>query len=267
MENITIEQQIEVLKNYLPMLATLDENQLKAHIEKNTLNDTVVGMITSELTPKINKAARDSVTGETAASIRKYLKEIDSTIDTEGEEWKGSISNITKKAFEIAKKSASTNAEAKNAELIKAELLAQLEKQYEPTKAELLQYKDKVTQYETAAEKQRRKGIVDGVIGTLPILKDAPTFKHFEKLLSIELEQYDYEQMDGVGVLLKKDGELLKKGANLVTLQSVIEPLANEMGVIRKSDTLPAQNFTNPPLTNGTKKSNNPNSYADAFNH
>ena len=96
MENITIEQQIEVLKNYLPMLATLDENQLKAHIEKNTLNDTVVGMITSELTPKINKAARDSVTGETAASIRKYLKEIDSTIDTEGEEWKGSISNITK---------------------------------------------------------------------------------------------------------------------------------------------------------------------------
>mgnify|MGYP003519746541 FL=1 len=189
MENITIEQQIEVLKNYLPMLATLDENQLKAHIEKNTLNDTVVGMITSELTPKINKAARDSVTGETAASIRKYLKEIDSTIDTEGEEWKGSISNITKKAFEIAKKSASTNAEAKNAELIKAELLAQLEKQYEPTKAELLQYKDKVTQYETAAEKQRRKGIVDGVIGTLPILKDAPTFKHFEKLLSIEMEQ------------------------------------------------------------------------------
>ena len=105
------------------------------------------------------------------------------------------------------------------------------------------------------------------MIGTLLIVIDAPTFKHFEKLLSIELEQYDYEQMDGVGVLLKKDGELLKKGANLVTLQSVIEPLANEMGVIRKSDTLPAQNFTNPPLTNGTKKSNNPNSYADAFNH
>ncbi len=266
MENITIEQQMEVLKNYLPMLSTLDENQLKQHIEKNTLSDTVVGMVTSELTPKINKAARDSVTGETAASIRKYLKEIDSTIDTEGEEWKGSISNITKKAFEIAKKSASTNAEAKNAELIKAELLAQLEKQYEPTKAELQQYKEKVTQYETAAEKQRRKGIVDSVIGTLPILKDAPTFKHFEKLLAIELEQYDYEQMDGVGVLLKKDGELLKKGANLVTLQSVIEPLANEMGVIRKSDTPPAPNFTNPPTTNGTQKSNNPNSYADAFN-
>jgi len=266
MENITLEQQIEVLKNYLPMLATLDENQLKTHIEKNTLNDTVVGMITSELTPKINKAARDSVTGETAASIRKYLKEIDSTIDTEGEEWKGSISNITKKAFEIAKKSASTNAEAKNAELIRAELLAQLEKQYEPTKAELLQYKDKVTQYETAAEKQRRKGIVDGVIGTLPILKDAPTFKHFEKLLAIELEQYDYEQMDGVGVLLKKDGELLKKGANLITLQSVIEPLANEMGVIRKSDTPPTPNFKNPPPTNETTKANNPNSYADAFN-
>ena len=265
MENITLEQQIEVLKNYLPMLATLDENQLKTHIEKNTLNDTVVGMITSELTPKINKAARDSVTGETAASIRKYLKEIDSTIDTEGEEWKGSISNITKKAFEIAKKSASTNAEAKNAELIRAELLAQLEKQYEPTKAELLQYKDKVTQYETAAEKQRRKGIVDGVIGALPILKDAPTFKHFEKLLSIELEQYDYEQMDGVGVLLKKDGELLKKGANLITLQSVIEPLANEMGVIRKSDTPPAPIFTKPPPS-GTPKAGNPNSYADAFN-
>ena len=265
MENITLEQQIEVLKNYLPMLATLDENQLKTHIEKNTLNDTVVGMITSELTPKINKAARDSVTGETAASIRKYLKEIDSTIDTEGEEWKGSISNITKKAFEIAKKSVSTNADTKNAELIRAELLSQLEKQYEPTKAELLQYKDKVTQYETAAEKQRRKGIVDGVIGTLPILKDAPTFKHFEKLLSIELEQYDYEQMDGVGVLLKKDGELLKKGANLVTLQSVIEPLANEMGVIRKSDTPPAPIFTKPPPS-GTPKAGNPNSYADAFN-
>lgn len=266
MENITIEQQIAVLQKYLPMLETLDGDQLKSHIEKNTLSDTVVGMITSELTPKINKAARDSVTGETAASIRKYLKEIDSTIDTEAEEWKGSISNITKKAFEIAKKSASTNADTKNAELIRAELLAQLEKQYEPTKAELLQYKEKVTQYETAAEKQRRKGIVDGVIGTLPILKDAPTYKHFERLLSIELEQYDYEQMDGVGVLLKKDGELLKKGANLVTLQSVIEPLANEMGVIRKSDTPPAPNFTNPPPSNGTPKANNPNSYADAFN-
>ena len=266
MENITIEQQIAVLQKYLPMLETLDGDQLKKHIEKNTLNDTLVGMITSELTPKINKAARDSVTGETAASIRKYLKEIDSTIDTEAEEWKGSICNITKKAFEIAKKSASTNADTKNAELIRAELLAQLEKQYEPTKAELLQYKDKVTQYETAAEKQRRKGIVDGVIGTLPILKDAPTYKHFERLLSIELEQYDYEQMDGVGVLLKKDGELLKKGANLVTLQSVIEPLANEMGVIRKSDTPPAPNFTAPPPTNGTPKANNPNSYADAFN-
>ncbi len=247
------------------MLETLDGDQLKNHIEKNTLNDTVVGMITSEVTPKINKAARDSVTGETAASIRKYLKEIDNTIDTEAEEWKGSISNITKKAFEIAKKSASTNADTKNAELIRAELLAQLEKQYEPTKAELLQYKEKVTQYETAAEKQRRKGIVDGVIGTLPILKNAPTYKHFEKLLSIELEQYDYEQMDGVGILLKKDGELLKKGANLVTLQSVIEPLANEMGVIRKSDTPPPANFT-PPPTNGTPKANNPNSYADAFN-
>jgi sulfite reductase alpha subunit-like flavoprotein len=266
MENITIEQQIAVLQKYLPMLETLDGDQLKSHIEKNTLSDTVVGMITSELTPKINKAARDSVTGETAASIRKYLKEIDSTIDTESEEWKGSISNITKKAFEIAKKSASTNADTKNAELIRAELLAQLEKQYEPTKAELLQYKEKVTQYETAAEKQRRKGIVDGVIGTLPILKDAPTYKHFERLLSIELEQYDYEPMDGVGVLLKKDGELLKKGANLVTLQSVIEPLANEMGVIRKSDTPPAPNFTAPPPTNGTPKANNPNSYADAFN-
>lgn len=94
--------------------------------------------------------------------------------------------------------------------------MAQLEKQYEPTKAELLQYKDKVTQYETAAEKQRRKGIVDGVIGTLPILKDAPTYKHFEKLLSIELEQYDYEQMDGVGVLLKKMVSYLKKVQTLL---------------------------------------------------
>ena len=71
--------------------------------------------------------------------------------------------------------------------------------------------------------------------------------------------------MDGVGVLLKKDGELLKKGANLVTLQSVIEPLANEMGVIRKSDTPPAPIFTKPPPS-GTPKAGNPNSYADAFN-
>jgi hypothetical protein len=34
MENITIEQQIAVLQKYLPMLETLDGDQLKNHIEK-----------------------------------------------------------------------------------------------------------------------------------------------------------------------------------------------------------------------------------------
>jgi hypothetical protein len=144
--------------------------------------------------------------------------------------------------------------------------LAQLEKDYEPTKAELLQYKEKVTQYETAAEKQRRKGIIDSAIDKLPILKNAPIYKYFEQVLSAELEQYDFQNIDGVGFVLKKDDELMKQGANLATLPSVIEHLANDMGVIRKSDTPPPANFTPPPPSNGTPKPNNPNSYADAFN-
>ena len=257
--DITLEQKIAVLRDTLPTLTALSDEQLKTHIESGTVADTVKSIIALELKPTLLKEGKDGAFGEFGTALRKAAKEFDPEVNTDADEWRDTPTKVLKRIVEIAKQKPIPPA---NIDAIKSELKARLKEQYKPLEEELIGYKAKVQEFERVQRNAARENILQGSSEKLNVLKDSPRYKHYLKLAASELERYEFEPLEGVGTVLKdKDGNFLKVENKLQTIESVLRPIAEELDIVKRSDTATPPPIVTP-VSVTTPEAKHPNDYA-----
>ncbi len=258
--DITLEQKIAVIRDTFPALSTLSDEQLKTQIESGEVANTYKSILSAEFKPQMLKEGKDSAFGEFGTALRKAAKEFDPEANTDADEWRDSPTKVLKRVLEMAKSKPIPPA---NIDAIKVELEARLKEQYKPLEEKLSAYETKVQEYEQTARQQQRKGVLDAAFNSLNVLKDSPKHKYLEQIAQAKLAGFDFENVEGVGMVLKdKDGNFAKDGNKLQTIEAILLPIAQELDLVKRSDT------ANPPpivpfqKQDDTKKSH-PNSYAE----
>ena len=242
-------EQIAGIKNALPFLAALDDDQLKKQLEDGKLEESVKNIITLSEKPKFITEGKNAVIAEFGKALRKKATELDPNINTDTDEWKESPIKVFERVLSLKKQDAPADTTQKDKDIaaIKAQIEASIKEQYKPIEARAATLEQQLKQYELQALAAQKQTAVNKVLEKIPLVKDTPKYGMFEFVLNAKLADLSLESLGELGTALKdKNGDYAKDGEVILTLETLVKKLAADADVIRVSDTPPPP----PPPTN-----------------
>lgn len=244
-------EQIAGIKNALPFLNALDDDQLKKQLEEGKLEESVKNIVTLTEKPKFITEGKNAVIAEFGKALRKKATELDPNINTETDEWKESPIKVFERVLSLKKQDATPAADTtqkdKDIAAIKAQIEASIKEQYKPIEDRAATLEQQLKQYELQALAAQKTTAVNKVLEKIPLVKDTPKYGMFEFVLNAKLADLNLESLGDLGTALKdKNGDYAKDGEVILTLETLVKKLAADADVIRVSDTpAPPQPPTN----------------------
>ena len=244
-------EQIAGIKNALPFLNALDDDQLKKQLEEGKLEESVKNIVTLTEKPKFITEGKNAVIAEFGKALRKKATELDPNINTETDEWKESPIKVFERVLSLKKQDATPAADTtqkdKDIAAIKAQIEASIKEQYKPIEDRAATLEQQLKQYELQALAAQKQTAVNKVLEKIPLVKDTPKYGMFEFVLNAKLADLNLESLGELGTALKdKNGDYQKDGEVILTLETLVKKLAADADVIRVSDTTaPPQPPTN----------------------
>jgi len=233
-------EQIAGIKNALPFLSALDDDQLKKQLEEGRLEESVKNIVTLTEKPKFITEGKNAVIAEFGKALRKKATELDPNINTETDEWKESPIKVFERVL-MLKKDATPAADTqkdKDIAVLKAQIEASIKEQYKPIEDRAATLEQQLKQYELQALAAQKQTAVNKVLEKIPLVKDTPKYGMFEFVLNAKLADLSLESLGDLGTALKdKNGDYAKDGDAFLTLETLVKKLAADADVIRVSDT------------------------------
>jgi len=233
-------EQIAGIKNALPFLSALDDDQLKKQLEEGRLEESVKNIVTLTEKPKFITEGKNAVIAEFGKALRKKAAELDPNINTETDEWKESPIKVFERVL-MLKKDATPAADTqkdKDIAVLKAQIEASIKEQYKPIEDRAATLEQQLKQYELQALAAQKQTAVNKVLEKIPLVKDTPKYGMFEFVLNAKLADLSLESLGDLGTALKdKNGDYAKDGDAFLTLETLVKKLAADADVIRVSDT------------------------------
>ena len=234
-------EQIAGIKNALPFLNALDDDQLKKQLEEGKLEESVKNIVTLTEKPKFITEGKNAVIAEFGKALRKKATELDPNINTETDEWKESPIKVFERVLSLKKQDATPAADTqkdKDIAAIKAQIEASIKEQYKPIEDRAATLEQQLKQYELQALAAQKTTAVNKVLEKIPLVKDTPKYGMFEFVLNAKLADLNLESLGDLGTALKdKNGDYAKDGGVILTLETLVKKLAADADVIRVSDT------------------------------
>ncbi len=234
-------EQIAGIKNALPFLSALDDDQLKKQLEEGKLEESVKNIVTLTEKPKFITEGKNAVIAEFGKALRKKATELDPNINTETDEWKESPIKVFERVLSLKKQDATPAADTqkdKDIAVIKAQIEASIKEQYKPIEDRAATLEQQLKQYELQALAAQKQTAVNKVLEKIPLVKDTPKYGMFEFVLNAKLADLSLESLGDLGTALKdKNGDYAKDGDAFLTLETLVKKLAADADVIRVSDT------------------------------
>ena len=234
-------EQIAGIKNALPFLSALDDDQLKKQLEEGKLEESVKNIVTLTEKPKFITEGKNAVIAEFGKALRKKATELDPNINTETDEWKESPIKVFERVLSLKKQDATPAADTqkdKDIAVIKAQIEASIKEQYKPIEDRAATLEQQLKQYELQVLAAQKQTAVNKVLEKIPLVKDTPKYGMFEFVLNAKLADLNLESLGDLGTALKdKNGDYAKDGDAFLTLETLVKKLAADADVIRVSDT------------------------------
>ena len=234
-------EQIAGIKNALPFLNALDDDQLKKQLEEGKLEESVKNIVTLTEKPKFITEGKNAVIAEFGKALRKKATELDPNINTETDEWKESPIKVFERVLSLKKQDATPAADTqkdKDIAAIKAQIEASIKEQYKPIEDRAATLEQQLKQYELQALAAQKTTAVNKVLEKIPLVKDTPKYGMFEFVLNAKLADLNLESLGDLGTALKdKNGDYAKDGEVILTLETLVKKLATDADIIRVSDT------------------------------
>ena len=234
-------EQIAGIKNALPFLNALDDDQLKKQLEEGKLEESVKNIVTLTEKPKFITEGKNAVIAEFGKALRKKATELDPNINTETDEWKESPIKVFERVLSLKKQDATPAADTqkdKDIAAIKAQIEASVKEQYKPIEDRAATLEQQLKQYELQALAAQKQTAVNKVLEKIPLVKDTPKYGMFEFVLNAKLADLNLESLGDLGTALKdKNGDYAKDGEVILTLETLVKKLATDADIIRVSDT------------------------------
>jgi len=234
-------EQIAGIKNALPFLSALDDDQLKKQLEEGKLEESVKNIVTLTEKPKFITEGKNAVIAEFGKALRKKATELDPNINTETDEWKESPIKVFERVLSLKKQDATPAADTqkdKDIAVLKAQIEASIKEQYKPIEDRAATLEQQLKQYELQALAAQKQTAVNKVLEKIPLVKDTPKYGMFEFVLNAKLADLSLESLGDLGTALKdKNGDYAKDGDAFLTLETLVKKLAADADVIRVSDT------------------------------
>ena len=234
-------EQIAGIKNALPFLNALDDDQLKKQLEEGKLEESVKNIVTLTEKPKFITEGKNAVIAEFGKALRKKATELDPNINTETDEWKESPIKVFERVLSLKKQDATPAADTqkdKDIAAIKAQIEASIKEQYKPIEDRAATLEQQLKQYELQALAAQKQTAVNKVLEKIPLVKDTPKYGMFEFVLNAKLADLNLESLGDLGTALKdKNGDYAKDGEVILTLETLVKKLATDADIIRVSDT------------------------------
>ena len=234
-------EQIAGIKNALPFLNALDDDQLKKQLEEGKLEESVKNIVTLTEKPKFITEGKNAVIAEFGKALRKKATELDPNINTATDEWKESPIKVFERVLSLKKQDATPAADTqkdKDIAAIKAQIEASIKEQYKPIEDRAATLEQQLKQYELQALAAQKTTAVNKVLEKIPLVKDTPKYGMFEFVLNAKLADLNLESLGDLGTALKdKNGDYAKDGEVILTLETLVKKLATDADVIRVSDT------------------------------
>lgn len=234
-------EQIAGIKNALPFLSALDDDQLKKQLEEGKLEESVKNIVTLTEKPKFITEGKNAVIAEFGKALRKKATELDPNINTETDEWKESPIKVFERVLSLKKQDATPAADPqkdKDIAVLKAQIEASIKEQYKPIEDRAATLEQQLKQYELQALAAQKQTAVNKVLEKIPLVKDTPKYGMFEFVLNAKLADLNLESLGDLGTALKdKNGDYAKDGDAFLTLETLVKKLAADADVIRVSDT------------------------------
>ena len=234
-------EQIAGIKNALPFLNALDDDQLKKQLEEGKLEESVKNIVTLTEKPKFITEGKNAVIAEFGKALRKKATELDPNINTETDEWKESPIKVFERVLSLKKQDATPAADPtqkdKDIAAIKAQIEASIKEQYKPIEDRAATLEQQLKQYELQALAAQKTTAVNKVLEKIPLVKDTPKYGMFEFVLNAKIADYSLENLGDFTALKDKSGDYAKEGDVMLTLETLVKKLAADADVIRVSDT------------------------------
>ena len=233
-------EQIAGIKNALPFLNALDDDQLKKQLEEGKLEESVKNIVTLTEKPKFITEGKNAVIAEFGKALRKKATELDPNINTETDEWKESPIKVFERVLSLKKQDATPAADTqkdKDIAAIKAQIEASIKEQYKPIEDRAATLEQQLKQYELQALAAQKQTAVNKVLEKIPLVKDTPKYGMFEFVLNAKIADYSLENLGDFTALKDKSGDYAKEGDVMLTLETLVKKLAADADVIRVSDT------------------------------
>ena len=234
-------EQIAGIKNALPFLNALDDDQLKKQLEEGKLEESVKNIVTLTEKPKFITEGKNAVIAEFGKALRKKATELDPNINTETDEWKESPIKVFERVLSLKKQDATPAADPtqkdKDIAAIKAQIEASIKEQYKPIEDRAATLEQQLKQYELQALAAQKQTAVNKVLEKIPLVKDTPKYGMFEFVLNAKIADYSLENLGDFTALKDKSGDYAKEGDVMLTLETLVKKLAADADVIRVSDT------------------------------
>ena len=170
-------EQIAGIKNALPFLNALDDDQLKKQLEEGKLEESVKNIVTLTEKPKFITEGKNAVIAEFGKALRKKATELDPNINTETDEWKESPIKVFERVLSLKKQDATPAADTqkdKDIAAIKAQIEASIKEQYKPIEDRAATLEQQLKQYELQALAAQKTTAVNKVLEKIPLVKDTP---------------------------------------------------------------------------------------------
>ena len=230
-------EQIAGIKNALPFLNALDDDQLKKQLEEGKLEESVKNIVTLTEKPKFITEGKNAVIAEFGKALRKKATELDPNINTETDEWKESPIKVFERVLSLKKQDATPAADTqkdKDIAAIKAQIEASIKEQYKPIEDRAATLEQQLKQYELQALAAQKTTAVNKVLEKIPLVKDTPKYGMFEFVLNAKLADLNLESLGELGTALKdKNGDYQKDGEVILTLETLVKKLAASQSTIK----------------------------------
>ena len=235
-------EQIAGIKNALPFLSALNDDQLKKQLEEGKLEESVKNIVALTEKAKFITEGKNAVIAEFGKALRKKAAELAPSVNTETDEWKESPIKVFERVLQLQKDAAPTPDTQKDKDIavIKAQIEASIKEQYKPIEERAATLEQQLKQYELQILAAQKTTAVNKVLEKIPLVKDTPKYSMFEFVLNAKIADYNLENLGELGTALKdKNGNYAEEGGAMITLETLVKKLAADAEVIRVSDTPP----------------------------